>query len=319
MDNIYYDMRQWPKENPHYPSSRAMAKNPQDQRQKLAVIRQNLLELQAYVAAGTGPKRDAYLAKIREQLSRLGDAERQGEFFARLATEQQAPEKGPLVPGSDFELAQLADDLSFYRKLVAVLEGYFRELGDEKPSFFGRFVGIMKLAELKKVFTGWQHQATQHTEATQGMARAVSQVANACRWYRRKGAGVKADPEREAETAADVLASINRGIDKLNSKISTGIAIVRDEEQRIRKIGAWEATAAEKIVSAQNGEAIANPGMDKVLDAANAMSSVPHGAFLANRSYLWQARRMLQAQEVSQSLPEGLPLPLPKLMEDGQW
>lgn len=296
-----------------------MAKNPQDQRQKLAVIRQNLLELQAYVAGEKGPQQEAYLTKIRTQLTRLGDIERQGEFFSKLVVEQQEQEKGPLVPGSEFEAAQLADDLGFYRRLVQLLEGYFHELSGEKPSILGRFVGIMKLADLKKVFTGWQHQGTQHEEATSGMARSVSQVAGACRWYRRKGAAVADDPRAEADAAADMLASINRGIDNLNLKISAGIAIVRDEEERIRKIGAWEASAAEKIVSAQNQEAIENPGMDKVLDAAKAMSSVPHGAFLANRSYLWQARRMLQAQEISQSLPEGLPLPIPKALEDGQW
>lgn len=296
-----------------------MAKIPEDQRQKLAVIRQNLLELQAYVSATEGPEREASLTKIRAQLTRLADIERQSEFFSKLAIEQQEQEKGPLVPGSDFEVAQLIGDIGFYRKLAQLLEGYFHELNDEQPSILGRFVGIMRLAELKKVFTGWQHQGTQHEEATAGMARAVTQVANACRWYRRKGAGVKDDPDKQAVTAADVLASINRGIDKLNRKISTGIVIVREEEERIRKIGAWEITDAEKIVSAQNQEAIANPGMDKVLDAANAMSSVPHGAFLANRSYLWQARRMLQAQEVSQSLPDGLPLPIPKALEDGAW
>lgn len=296
-----------------------MEKNHQDQPQKLAVIRQNLLELQAYVSCAgddvPADRRDYFLAKIRKQLARLEDIDRQNRFFSRLTAEQQEREKGPLVAGSDFEVAQLDDDLSFYRKLVQLLEGYFRQLSEDDSHFLGRFVGIMKLAELKKVYTGWQHQATSHEEAVGGLERAVVQVAKACRWQTLRKLG-----QDSATGAADVLASLNRGVDSANRKISRGIATVRLEEDRIRKITAWETTEAAAIEKLSEQESFANPGMDKILDTANAMSSIPHGAFLANRNYLWQARRTLQAQDVTQhSTVEGLPLLPPTMMEGGQW
>lgn len=294
-----------------------MEKNSQDQRHKLAVIRQNLLELQAYVSCGEdhlpGDRRSQYLAKIRSQLTRLENIDRQNQFFAKLSLEQQEQEKGPLVVGSDFEVEQLESELSFYRRLVHQLEGYFRQLSGEENGFLGRFVGIMKLAELKKVFTAWQHQADTHREVIGGLERAVTKVATSCRWHSPRWG------QRKSEGAAALLASINRGVDSLNRKISTGIGTVRMEEERIRKISAWELAESDRMAKLTEQEEIDNPGMDKILETADAMSSVPHGAFLANRSYLWQARRTIQAQEINQSLPEGLPLLPPSMMEGGQW
>lgn len=298
-----------------------MNKNPQIERRKLAVIRQNLLELQAYATCTKDPvapeRRQAYLVRIREQLARLDDIERQDAFFSRLTEDQQQQEKGPLVVGREFEVSQLDRDLGFYRKLVAQLESYFRQLTGEESSFLGRFVGIMKLAELKKVFTHWQHQTKEHREASAGLERAATKLATACRWQSARWLMQKA--KSETSGAAEVLASINRGVDGLNRKISGGIAVVRVEEDRIRKITRWETAEKARLAKIDAAEDIDNPGMDKILEAANAMSSVPHGAFQANRSYLWQARRSLQAQEVNQSLPEGLPLLPPSMMEGGQW